>query len=138
MHLKVSLVRKQNVLFNFSPPLPVVCLMVKVGMVIDFLFGEICQSLEVDEGENVQGHSKMYARELRLLHSSSVLGIIVGGPRVRNFQKHQVITIGLLRWPFLGLQLFHVLPKILLLLCFIFLAVDFIRHSSRSCLVISS
>lgn len=58
-------------------------------------------------------------------------------PRVRNFQKHQVITVGLLGWLFVGIQFPLVLPKILLQLCFILLPMDFIRHSSCSYLVIS-
>lgn len=58
-------------------------------------------------------------------------------PRVRNFQKHQVIPVRLLRWLFVRIQFPHVLPKILLQLCFVLWPRDFIRHLSCSYLLIS-
>lgn len=46
-------------------------------------------------------------------------------PGVGHFQRHPAVTVWLLGWPWVGIQLSLVLPKILLLLLFCLLACGF-------------
>lgn len=59
-------------------------------------------------------------------------------PRVRNFQKYQVVTVGLKGGFLWDVSVLMFLQRYFLLLSFISLPVDFIRRLSCSFVVISS
>ena len=98
-------------------------------------------------GGQMQGPSKRCARVgdwvraiLVWIYPSFLLrvGSNCQDPRVRNFQKHQVITVGLLRWLFVGtVSSCFTKDTSATVFYFILLPMDFIRHSSCSDLVIS-
>ena len=86
MGLKVSSARKQNVLLNLIPPLPVMCLMAKAGMAIDFLCGKMCPSLWDGKSGRV-GQSKIACQ------GPETQGVGLG-------QTHVTVTLFLLHPPF--------------------------------------